>query len=131
MMRILLAAALATAWGLAVGPAGAQPAVPRPQTNPYMPPAFSPFLNLRGGGNPAINYFGIVQPQLEFQQQLRALQLQQGALGAAMDDPTGAALAQTGHPSQFGNYGHYFGPPGGNVRPLTLPPAGFGAVRRQ
>jgi hypothetical protein len=48
-----------------------------PQTSPF-PRADQPLLNLARGGNPAINYYGLVRPQLEFQQSIYGLQQQVG-----------------------------------------------------
>jgi hypothetical protein len=67
---------------LSVTPAVAQPQIgrpPGPGTPGYRPP-ISPYLNLGigGTGNAAINYYGIVQPQLEQGQAIQ--QLQQGLL---------------------------------------------------
>jgi hypothetical protein len=138
MKCFALACTLAT--GLSVlatgGRAHAQFGLPQPPTNPYLQPPVSPFLNInRGGGNPAVNYFGIVQPQLQTAQQLQALQMQQAQMmqlgtGANLIDVNNpGVLAATGHGSQFFNYGHYFGPPGGNVRPAA--PIVSGIPRRQ
>ena len=47
----------------------------QPPTNPLIRPPVSPFLNLtRTGVNPAINYFGLVRPQLQTQHDLQQLQ---------------------------------------------------------
>src|SRR5262245_7333705 len=84
------------------------------QTNPLYRPAVSPYLNLARGGNPAINYYGIVKPQVDFGRQIQMLQLQQQSLmptwGLTLeDDLTQPTTSITGHPSMFFNYGHYFG----------------------
>ena len=52
------------------------------------PPAagFSPYLNLTRGGSAAINYYGIVRPQINFQSQLQTVQAQQQA-GSASFEP--------------------------------------------
>ena len=133
MKRIMLA--LATALGVLVAAerAQAQVILPGPPQNPYLQPQVSPFLNINRGGNPAINYFGIVQPQLQAAQQLQALQMQQAQmlqLGMGTVDPAAAGAAPvTGLHPQYFNYGHYFGPPGGNVRPAAPMVSGFG-IRR-
>jgi hypothetical protein len=137
MKRFVLACTLATLLGvLAAGErAQAQVGLPQPPQNPLLQPPVSPFLNInRGGGNPAVNYFGIVQPQLQTVQQLQALQMQQAqmaqmGLGANIDVNNPGLFANTGHASQFFNYGHYYGPPGGNVRPAA--PLVSGVPRRQ
>ena len=86
----------------------------QPQIGSYQPPinnpAFSPYLNLnnRGGTNAAINYFGIVQPQMQMQ---NAIQQLQGQVTTTQDALTaGQALAPvtTGHGVQFMNSTPYF-----------------------
>ena len=52
---------------------------------------FSPYLNLaRGGNSAAVNYYGIVRPQINMQAQLQNLQQQQtsGAASFEPDDPS-------------------------------------------
>ena len=95
MKRCLLAAAVALAWvAAAVGPrAEAQFTYQRPQTNPYGGNPVSPYLNLTRGGNPAINYYGLVRPELDSLQMMQTLgqqgyaplplATQTGTLGAA------------------------------------------------
>lgn len=70
-------------------------------------PTTSPYLNLMGRGNPAINYFGIVRPQQQFQTFLS------GSTGApgigAPEDLTDPELRRgTGHPATFDNLSHYY-----------------------
>jgi hypothetical protein len=136
MKRFMLACTLATGLGLLTAGqrAQAQVQLPGPPQNPYIQPPVSPFLNINRGGNAAINYFGIVQPQLQTVQQLQALQLQQAQMiqmGIGTTDTTAlGGMSVTGHNSQFFNYGHYYGPPGGNVRPAPAMVSGIG-VRRQ
>lgn len=87
----------------------------RPQTNPYARPVFSPYLNLlRGGANPAVNYFGLVRPEIDFRNNLQSLQQQVNAQYAttAADENAAAALG-TGHLTQFNNLSHYFNYQGG------------------
>jgi hypothetical protein len=117
-MKAVLAAYLLTAGlVLLVGtePASAQYPGGQPY-NPYQQPIFSPYLNLNRPGNPAINYFGLVKPQLDTNRQLQTLQTQQMAQMAQMAQmgiPTeGEALtgwSNTGHPTMFSGYSHYFG----------------------
>lgn len=74
-------------------------------------PAFSPYLNLnRPGGSPALNYYGLVQPQTQFRQSVQNLQgavnsNQQmiGNLQGDTNEPTA-----TGHGFGFMNSGGYF-----------------------
>jgi hypothetical protein len=88
----------------------------RPQTNPYGTPAISPYLNLARPGAPGLNYFNLVQPQLETQNQLQLLQtttLQtQAALQAEIADPT-RRVTDTGHTTRFMSYNQYFQNVGG------------------
>ena len=75
-------------------------------------PTISPYLNLMRSGNPAINYYGIVRPQIETYQNLQQMQGEiqqiqnfplQGQANAQMN------LPMTGHAATFMNYSHYFG----------------------
>jgi len=89
--------------------ASAQPRVP---SGPVGPPVVSPYLNLlNGGGNPALNYFGIVVPQMQMQQQLTQLQQQQqlqtGRAGENAQDPLNL-LPSTGTVPVFDNTFGYF-----------------------
>ena len=79
-------------------------------------PAFSPYLNLLRAGSPAaINYYGIVQPQIQARNAIQNLQSsvqnnQQaiGNLQNGMDE-----LPSTGHQSMFLNHQSYFMTNGG------------------
>jgi hypothetical protein len=83
------------------------------QRNPGIPfqrPAVSPYLNLfNGGTNPAINYFGIIRPQIEFRNSLLQMQ-QQIAMGeqSTSDLATTLGMVTTGHPSFFMSHRKYF-----------------------
>jgi hypothetical protein len=80
----------------------------RPQTNPYNQPAVSPYLNLNRGGNPAVNYYGLVRPLNEINTSIQQLQ-QQSLTGHGVLTPEEAALVPaTGHPVQFFNHSHYY-----------------------
>lgn len=113
-----------------------------PQINPR--PTISPYLNILRG-NPAINYFGTVRPQIEMNRQLFHLQqevqqlqpgvvmpLDQSALG-----PNGIATGlTTGHPASFQNYSHYYGNrlgtsgvAGGTGNPIGYPNLGAAPIR--
>lgn len=115
--RLTLAAGL-----LVLGSAGVATA-----QNPYYQPGFvpprqrpvvSPYLNLLGGGSPALNYFNGVVPQRQFgnainqnQAQLRLLQTQ---IALAMQGQSGsqqaaAGVLTTGHPVSFQSFQQYFG----------------------
>jgi len=100
-----------------IGSAGVPPTTSRPTVSPY--------LNLnRGGAGAAVDYFGIVRPQLEMQKSIAALQqqqhgMQQGQVGGPGDDlTTGQILTPT--IGGFFNYSHYF--------PMYNRGAGIGAA---
>jgi hypothetical protein len=98
----------------------------RPYQNPY--PTFSPILNMNGFNNPAINYFGIVRPQMQTTAALQQLQTNQqfllGAQTAYQQMPaqplldgqqplvtTGQGVGfnfSTGHSVGFNDYTRYF-----------------------
>lgn len=89
--------------------ATAQALSPRP--NPVTPgPTVSPYINLlRSGGNPALNYYGLVRPQFEAIAGFQAVQQRFGQLSERQgpaDLPNDAFV--TGHGSSFMNYGSYF-----------------------
>jgi hypothetical protein len=86
-----------------------------PQTNPQ--PAFSPYLNMMRN-NPAVNYYGIVRPQMDTARALQQLQYGQQFSQPGMN-PLGVAdpnnqnnFIITGHPVTFMNLSHYFPLPG-------------------
>lgn len=89
----------------------------RPQTNNR--PAVSPYLNLGRPGSAAINYYGLVRPQIQTQQALQTLQQEitdsQGmnAFGGPQQGIPNDQLPITGHQVTFQNTSHYFPPPGG------------------
>jgi hypothetical protein len=114
----------------------AQQYVP-PQTSPFFRPALSPYLNLALPGQAGINYYGIVRPQLAYNQSIGQLQTGQQLLNAELlantTDATGQNTLTTGHPAVFMNYSHYYGNriganAAGQTQPLTTPRPGiFGA----
>ncbi len=79
---------------------------------PYNRPPYSPYLNLLRSGNPAINYYGLVRPQIDFRNSITGLQNQVGTLDRAVNDVAQAGsrtgLPTTGHPTAFLNYSGYF-----------------------
>jgi hypothetical protein len=107
------------------GPATAQYPYPYQQPGYANPPGgmagppLSPYLNLLNGGNPAVNYYNFVRPQLQLQQQ----QLYGGG-GTAMigEYPLASALPTSdwtariprptgslnGNPAAYMAYGPYF-----------------------
>lgn len=114
-MRRIVPALIALALAVTAGAAHAQqpPAVQQQPTPPYSPPVVSPYLNLLHRGNPAVNYYGIVQPQIQDARQLQMLQFglnrtaaEATAAEAAATTPGG--LATTGHTVGFMTYTRYF-----------------------
>jgi len=105
-------AVVAAACGLmavVVGRAGAQGPYVRPQTSPYARPTLSPHLNLLHGGSPAINYYGLVRPQEEFNNSIQEIQTEIHATQSGMMNPAvTTALPVTGHPTRFFSHGSYF-----------------------
>src|SRR5207244_8112280 len=104
---------------------------------PYQPrPPISPYLNLNRGGNAAINYYGLVRPQIDTTRALQNVeyQLQTNAASAtvvpATADPTVVATS-TEHPVMFLNSSHYFptttGRVGAGAGSIGAVGAGFGS----
>lgn len=122
MTRRLVPTFAVVALAAVAAPAAAQPQVPG---GGAQRPVFSPYLNLlNGGSSPALNYFGLVLPQQQFQQQ--AAQLQQQLSGANSDflalqnqnrmlagGLIDLFLPSTGHVGTFNNTGGYFNRVGG------------------
>jgi hypothetical protein len=119
---MLTTAALGMLTWLTPGVARAQGYV-QPQTNPYGRAPLSPYLNMLHGGDPAINYHGLVKPQLQTNQSLLALQQQQVQPTATIDP---SILPTTGHPTRFLNYSHYFFNQGGSGTYDTLGGGAYG-----
>jgi hypothetical protein len=84
-------------------------------------PPVSPYLNLGRGGNPAINYYGVVRPQQQAALAIQSLDMQQDYLqqsligpGGVIGGPTGPAPlgglpgATGGTTGYFFNYSHYY-----------------------
>ena len=125
MTKFIWAAAIVTLVGTASG-LQAQPAVPGRPIGQVPPPTVSPYLNLlRPGSSQAINYYGLVRPQVEFQQSIQALQSQVG-FQQAQDMFRATEPGVTGHSVYFLNYGGYFQSMTG--RPTA--PAGIGVGNR-
>lgn len=84
----------------------------RPQPfNPYRRPTISPYLNLARGGSPAINYYGLVRPQIQTQAALNQVQQQlldqQTQLNQQQYGLT-SGVPITGRPAGFMNHYGYF-----------------------
>lgn len=107
-MRIRLASAAAGLMA-AAGAAAAQPPGP-PGGAVVQRPALSPYLNLlRPNTLPAINYYGLVRPQQQFQSAVQSLQAETAALGAmTAAGPADQPPLVTGVPFGFQNAGGYF-----------------------
>ncbi len=110
---LLLASGLAVAVFGVARPASAQPPVGLPGPAVAPTPPYSPYLNLlQRGTNPAISYYGIVRPQMEFRNAIQGLQYQAAITRQSLatqqqyDPQTGLPL--TGHASYFMNLGGYF-----------------------
>src|SRR5687768_777920 len=96
---------------LAVILALADAASAQPQLGAPPRPAFSPYLNLvRPGGSPALNYYGLVRPEIQARQAINNLQgaaaANQQAIGALQAGSPD--LPVTGHQAQFMTHGIYF-----------------------
>ncbi|MCI0642407.1 MAG: hypothetical protein L0Y72_18040 [Gemmataceae bacterium] len=75
-------------------------------------PTVSPYLNLaRRGGNPAINYYGLVKPELAFRGAIQQLQQDARATDQTISELQEAPeqLPATGHAAGFQNHLKYFG----------------------
>ena len=113
MNRLLLAALAAAALLATAAAARAQPAFGTPGFAP--PPTSFNWLNLRRGGNPAINYFNFVAPQVQANQAFANYQgpplpgVQPGD-EVALDphNPTDRIPRPSGHASTFNSTGSYF-----------------------
>jgi hypothetical protein len=71
--------------------------------NPLSRPAVSPYLNIARGGDPAINYYGLVRPQVAFGRAFQAVEGNVVALQADINQPV-----QTGQRSSFMTQSKYF-----------------------
>jgi hypothetical protein len=114
MKRLLLPVAVAV---LACLPAAARAQVAglgQPVTNPLGRPVVSPYLNLLRGGNPAINYYGLVRPLENLEAFEQAALTQPSALG--LGDPNRPANV-SGYNTRYMSYNQYFG----TIRPAPVP----------
>jgi hypothetical protein len=126
MKRITFAALAAVALSPGVLHAQLGPYV-QPQTyNPYARPTISPYLNMvRPGTNPALNYYGLVRPQIQTSRALQAFQQEllpvAGGLAPAVEQAGAVSnLPTTGHKTSFYNYSTYFPSATGNSAGGTL-----------
>jgi hypothetical protein len=107
MKRFWYGAACAVIFSLSMG-MGEVHAQPTPGIGPVnSPPVFSPYLNLLwSGGSPALNYYGLVRPQVQTSVALQGLSSDVSQNQQALNQF--GMLPTTGHPTQFLNYGGYF-----------------------
>ena len=80
-------------------------------------PAVSPYLNLQRGGDPAINYYGLVRPQVAAARAFATLGNDYNALANTVNQSN--QLVQTGHASSFMTQGRYFNTGGSRPAPAT------------
>lgn len=111
LLVLVFAASAGTASAQFMGQLGARPSYNWRYGNPV-----SPYLNLnRIGSNPAVNYYGLVRPQVDTARSLQNLQTEiaQGGAGQMHVGPGDAlqpsSMLATGHPVAFFNTSHYFG----------------------
>ena len=83
-----------------------------PPSNPYARPPLSPYLNLNRGGIPAVNYYGLVRPQLQTERFIQQQEILAAQPLAPVPDAAAVAYA-TGHPTRFLSYSQYFLSTGG------------------
>ena len=89
-MNRIVPSLMALTMALTAGAANAQQ--PGSYSKPYSPPVLPPYLNLLNRGNPAINYYGIIRPQIQQEQQLQTLQY---GLNRTAAEATAAETAAT------------------------------------
>ena len=110
LRRIVCAAVVGVAFA-AAGAASAQPppGPPGPRPGPTNPPAVSPYLNLNRTGAPAaVNYYGLVRPQIDFRNAYLGLQQDFNQIQSAQTTDPRTGLPATGHAASFLNTGGYF-----------------------
>jgi hypothetical protein len=115
---ILVPLTVVLAWSaLAVAPASAQFTYPfrPPQYGPYYQTQLSPYLNMLRPGDPAVNFYTGVVPEVQRRQDRNAIYSSLQGLGSQIPLPPGITnrdidlpLASTGHPTAFGYTGTYF-----------------------
>ena len=86
-------------------------AQPQPGGSGVRSPSFSPYLNLLGRNNsPAVNYFGIIRPGQQLQQQQNSLQQQLTQTNQTVNSNANGMNDSlvTGRGATFGFYSHYY-----------------------
>jgi len=112
-MKRLIPVLVELLWLGVVWPANAQPTYQPPYVNPK--PAISPYINMARGGNAALNYFGLVVPQQQFNNYIEQQQYLQSQGASATGNMTNSTLPITGVSPRFLAYNQYF---------LTVTPRG-------
>ncbi len=115
MKRQMLALGILVSLGVSAAPAqryGSQVPSQAGQAGPRS--GLSPYLNLARGGLPAVNYYGLVAPQIQTQQALTQLQfdVQQGLRTPQLGQQQQLQPLTTGHAATYFNLSHYY-PVGG------------------
>jgi hypothetical protein len=98
-------AALSFAWIVTANSVWAQYGT----VNPINRPAFSPYLNLnRAGTSAAVNYFGLVRPEIQFRNALFQNQMDIAGNQQAISNLATAGPITTGHHAGFMTQWRYF-----------------------
>jgi hypothetical protein len=129
MKRSLFAALAALVLSPGVLHAQLAPYSPPQTYNPYARPTISPYLNLVRPAPVALNYFGLVRPQIQTSRALQQFQQElitvAGGLTPALEQAGTASnnMLTTGHKAMFYNYSTYFptatGTSGGTLGGMT------------
>jgi hypothetical protein len=125
MTRLLAAAAVVAA--LSIAPAVQAQSYVQPRVSPYTTTGLSPYLNLLRGGNQAVNYYGLVRPELQAQASIQ--QLQEAVARpqvSVVAPPTNQVQSVTGHTTRFMQYSQYFSTTAVTRPGAPQPPATFG-----
>lgn len=130
MNRVMMAVAVLAA-SLNAQSAQAQQPYQRPITNPYQKPTLSPYLNLFQGGNPAINYFGLVRPQEQFYNYMELHPFGPQGQHTVMGQQQVAAGPAVGGPATFMSYNQFFLNVGGQRVGTPAPPPGGNIAQGQ
>jgi hypothetical protein len=113
-MRYLLLASLVFAGLTSFSTEATAQGVLRPGIQVTNQPAFSPYLNLlQPSGSTALNYYGLVRPQLEFRNNIAGLDNavdinRQSILNGQNTNTNQTSTLTTGHAAVFLNTGGYF-----------------------
>jgi len=113
-MRYLTLASLVFVGLISVATEGLAQGPLRPGIQVTNQPAFSPYLNLlQPSGSTALNYYGLVRPQVEFRNNIAGLEnavdLNKQSIANVQNGNTSLATTlTTGHSAVFLNTGGYF-----------------------